>query len=83
MDEMKCKIIDIALNCSELELLKEQVKTDTNLITDLGIDSMKMVEFIVMLENEFDVQVPDEMMVGDNFYTIGQTFETIRKICKC
>ena len=38
----------------------EAVQLDSNLIDDLGADSLDMVEMIMALEETFDIEVPDE-----------------------
>lgn len=82
MDEIKSKIIDLVASCSEIEIEKEKLADDTNLITELGIDSIKMVEFIVKIETTFGVNIPDDMMLGENFSTINKTIEIVREIFK-
>jgi len=43
---------------------------ETNLV-DLGIDSLRLVELIIALEDTFDVMIPDEEMLAENFRTVG------------
>ena len=38
----------------------EAVQLDSNLIDDLGADSLDMVEMIMALEEAFGIEVPDE-----------------------
>jgi acyl carrier protein len=38
----------------------EQVVTDANLVSDLGADSLDVVELVMALEDELGVEVPDE-----------------------
>ncbi|MFD2116632.1 acyl carrier protein [Paenibacillus yanchengensis] len=82
MDEFKSKIVNLVVSCSELEVDEKQLTDDTNLIMELGIDSLKLVEFIVEIETTFGISVPDEMMIGENFSTIKKTMETIGVIIK-
>ena len=48
------------------ELIKEQlnydgeVKAESNFKDDLGADSLDIVELIMALEEEFDMEIPDE-----------------------
>ena len=38
----------------------KQVTTDASFIDDLGADSLDTVELVMALEEEFDVEIPDE-----------------------
>ena len=39
---------------------KNSLTMETNLQEELGLDSLDAVEIIMQLEEEFDIQVPDE-----------------------
>ena len=39
----------------------EQVKSEASFNTDLGADSLDVVEFIMALEEAFDIEIPDEV----------------------
>jgi acyl carrier protein len=43
---------------------------EANLV-DLGIDSLRLVELIISLEDSFDMLIPDEEMLAENFRTVG------------
>lgn len=47
----------------------------SNLATDLGLDSLDATEFLVNVENEFDLQFSDED--SEKVKTIGQIIELI------
>lgn len=53
-DKVKDIIVD-SLSCDE-----EQVTLEASLKDDLGADSLDAVELIMAVEDEFDVQIPDE-----------------------
>lgn len=46
-----------------------EVKPETSLINDLDADSLDAVEIIMAIEDEFDVEIPDE--VAEGFKNIG------------
>lgn len=43
-----------------LNLPVEEVKDDSRFVEDLGADSLDTVELLMKLEQEFDLQIPDE-----------------------
>ncbi len=38
----------------------ETITADTNIMEDLGADSLDVVDMLMSLEDEFDVEIPDE-----------------------
>ena len=39
----------------------EEITSDTDeFISDLGVDSLEVLEMILMLEEKFDIEIPDE-----------------------
>ena len=43
----------------QLSVPAENVKMDSNIIEDLGADSLDVVELVMALEEKFDVEIPD------------------------
>ena len=57
-------------------IIVEQLDVDEALVTpeadmqeDLGIDSLDVVDLIVIISEEFDIEIPDEAV--DNIKTVG------------
>lgn len=44
----------------QLGLEENEIKPESKLKEDLGADSLDMVELIMAMEEEFDVEIPDE-----------------------
>ena len=53
-DRVKEIIID------QLGVEEKQVNNDASFIDDLGADSLDTVELVMALEEEFDIEIPDE-----------------------
>ncbi|MBW4599553.1 MAG: acyl carrier protein [Calothrix sp. FI2-JRJ7] len=53
------------------------ITLNTNLIQDLGADSLDAVELIMALEEEFDIEIPDED--AEKITTIQQAVNYISK----
>ena len=42
----------------------DEVTPDANILDDLGADSLDVVELVMSLEEEFNIEVPDEEVEG-------------------
>lgn len=58
--EVKKKVIECIAENIGCDI--EECKDDTNLHNDLGYDSLDQVTLIMLLEDEFDIEIPDESM---------------------
>nr|QHV07981.1 hypothetical protein C1N82_32820 [Bacillus cereus] len=59
-------------------VLERKIVLDPNInLKDEGLDSLKTIELIVSLEEEFDIQIDDEDLIIDNFLTIGKMFNLL------
>lgn len=52
------KIKDIIVE--QLSVDPEKVKPEASFIDDLGADSLDIVELVMAMEEEFDIEIPDE-----------------------
>ncbi|HZO88834.1 MAG TPA: acyl carrier protein [Chthonomonadaceae bacterium] len=44
----------------QLDVSEDEVTPQASIVDDLGADSLDVVEIVMALEEEFDVEVPDE-----------------------
>ena len=56
--ELKERIVEIIAN--QLGIDQTDITPDANVVDDLGADSLDVVELIMALEDEFDLEIPDE-----------------------
>jgi acyl carrier protein len=56
------KIRDIIVD--QLDAEADDVTAEASIIDDLGADSLDVVDLISAVEDEFDVQIPDEKVEG-------------------
>ena len=49
-----------AILSTQFDVDADSITADTDLVDDLGADSLDMVEVIMALEDEFDIQIKDE-----------------------
>lgn len=52
------QMVDIIVE--QLSVDKEKVVPNASFVDDLGADSLDLVELIMAMEEEFDVEIPDE-----------------------
>ncbi len=52
------KVKNILANQFDVE--EESITPETNIQEDLGADSLDVVDMLMSLEDEFDVEIPDE-----------------------
>ncbi len=48
----------IIANCLKIE--QDFIKDDMNFVNDLGADSLNMVEIVMEIEQEYNIEIPDE-----------------------
>jgi acyl carrier protein len=58
LDKIK-EVVAEQLDCDIAE-----IKEDSKFIEDLGADSLDVVELVMALEEEFDIEIPDEDAEG-------------------
>ncbi|MCK5683132.1 acyl carrier protein [bacterium] len=68
-DKVKELIVD------QLDVSEDQVKTEANFIEDLGADSLDIVELVMVFEEEFELEIPDED--AETMKTVGDAVKYI------
>lgn len=63
---------------SQLGIDAGDITPETNIIEDLGADSLDVVELITTMEDEFDIIVTDERI--RELYTVGEVAEFMEKL---
>ncbi len=58
MAEVYDRIVKVV--SEELAISEDEITEDASFIDDLGADSLDVVELIMALEEEFDIEIPDE-----------------------
>jgi acyl carrier protein len=69
------RVIDIV--AEQLGVSKDQISRETSFVNDLGADSLDTVELVMELEEEFDINIPDD--VAEKIQTVGQAVDHISK----
>ncbi len=55
---------------------EDEIKLESSFIEDLGADSLDIVELVMAMEEEFEVEIPDEEAA--NIKTVGDAVKFIK-----
>ena len=56
--------------CDQLDVDAKDVTMEASITEDLGADSLDIVDLVMSLEDEFDIEIPDEDIEG--IRTVGE-----------
>ena len=70
-----------AIIVDKLGVEESEVTPEASFIDDLGADSLDTVELIMKLEEEFDIEIPDEE--AETLTTVGRVIEYIQSKTNC
>ena len=65
-----------AIVADKLSIDEASVTMDASFIDDLNADSLHIVELIMALEDELDMEIPDEDV--ENFKTVGDVVNYVK-----
>lgn len=68
-DKVKEIIVD------QLDVDEDDIKMESSIADDLGADSLDVVDLVMSLEEEFDIEIPDEQV--ENVKTVGDIVKFI------
>ena len=63
--------------CNQFDVEEDEVTLTTRIGEDLGADSLDAVDMLMSLEDEFDVEIPDEEI--ENIRTVGDLVNYIEE----
>jgi acyl carrier protein len=69
-----------AIVAEQLGVKAEQVVNDASFVDDLGADSLDTVELVMALEEEFEIEIPDED--AEKIRTVSDAIDYIGKHAK-
>lgn len=62
---------------NQVDIPQEQISLDSDFQADLGFDSLELVEFIMAVEEQFHIDVPDE--TASEIKTVRQAVDEIEQ----
>ncbi len=63
--------------CEQLDLEEDQVTMESSIVDDLGADSLDIVDLVMSIEDEFDLEFPDEAV--ENVKTVGDVVKYLEE----
>ena len=58
LESLEDRIAEIIVE--QLGVSREEISPDASFVEDLGADSLDIVELVMAMEEEFDVEIPDD-----------------------
>lgn len=74
MEEVQQKLKEIVMD--RLKAEEDQIKPEASFVEDLGADSLDIVELIMGIEEEFDIEIPDED--AEKLTTVGEAMAYVK-----
>ena len=66
-----------AIIVEHLGVTKEELAPEASFIDDLGADSLDIVELVMAMEEEFDIEIPDDD--AEKIQTIGDVISYVKE----
>ncbi|MGL5973261.1 MAG: acyl carrier protein [Oscillospiraceae bacterium] len=66
------------LICDQLDIEEEKITENSSITDDLGADSLDMVDLIMSVEEEFDIDIPEESV--ENISKVGDVVKYIESL---
>ena len=73
--ELENRVTEIIVE--QLGVAREEVVPEASFIDDLGADSLDIVELVMAMEEEFDVEIPDDD--AEKIQTIGDAVSYLKE----
>lgn len=71
----KEKILEIVNSVQDMKVTLDQCDDD---LLELGLDSIKFIQIIVSLEEEFECEIPDEKLLLTEMNSINKMLEVLQ-----
>lgn len=65
--------------CDQLDVEESKVTAEAHFIDDLGADSLDTVELVMAFEEEFDIEIPDDM--AEQIKTVNDVISLVEGKC--
>lgn len=66
-----------AILSEQFDVEEDSITPETTIADDLGADSLDVVDLLMSIEDEFEIEIPDEEI--DNIKTVGELVKYIER----
>ncbi len=66
-----------AILSEQFDVEEDTITADTSIADDLGADSLDVVDLLMSIEDEFEIEIPDEEV--ENIKTVGELVKYIEE----
>lgn len=77
-NEIKAKLIDILAVLFPDSGVDKDVLEYTDLLDDLGMDSITFISIIVEIEDVFEITVPDDLLLMESFRNVNSIIQIVQ-----
>ena len=67
-----------AILAEQLDVAEDEITMESNNGEDLGADSLDVVDLVMTIEDEFEIEVPDDQI--ENIKTVGDVVNYIENV---
>lgn len=67
-----------AILAEQLDVAEDEITMESNIGEDLGADSLDVVDLVMTIEDEFEIEVPDDQI--ENIKTVGDVVNYIENV---
>ena len=69
-----------AIIADVLNVSPETITPDTTFVDDLGADSLDIFQIIMGIEEEFDIEIPYDEIIEENFNSVEAMAEMVERL---
>ncbi len=64
----------------ELSIKEEDITPDSELVSDLGINSLELADLVLLCEEKFDIEIGDDVI--HKFITVGDVADYLSEVAE-
>lgn len=78
MEKMREKLLALLAECVEREVV--EIRDEMEPVQDLELDSIRMLDFVLAIEDEFGIEFRDFSKMSQHMATVGEMLEFLGKV---
>lgn len=78
-DKIKSEVIQLISELFKGKGFDTDIIEYADLVNDMGMDSITFISIVIELETKFDITVPDDMLLMDNFKKVDDVVKIVEQ----